>query len=83
MYVVVMCSHLYRSCNRSNSRSVTLILNAKPDVQAIVAQKSLSMVKAQIQSKERERRILELTIRQLATVPAEENARMFKGVGKM
>jgi prefoldin subunit 1 len=41
------------------------------------------MVKAQIQAKERERRILELTIKQLATVPAEEGARMFKGVGKM
>jgi prefoldin subunit 1 len=38
-------------------------------------------VRAQIQGKEKERKILELTTRELATVPTE--GKMYRGVGKM
>ncbi|KAK4689859.1 prefoldin subunit 1, partial [Tremellales sp. Uapishka_1] len=51
--------------------------------QAVQSQRSLSLVKAQIQSKEKERRILQLTIKELDTVPQDEDANMYKGVGKM
>lgn len=56
------------------------------DLQAVQSQKQLSIVKAQIQGKEKERRILQLTMRELAAVPeakSEDDGRMYKGVGKM
>ncbi|KAK6908626.1 prefoldin subunit 1 [Kwoniella mangroviensis CBS 10435] len=49
--------------------------------QAIQSQKQLSIVRAQIQSKEKEKKILSLTVRELDTVP--RNGVMYKGVGKM
>ncbi|EIW71349.1 prefoldin subunit 1 [Tremella mesenterica] len=49
--------------------------------QAINSQRNLSVARAQIQSKEKERRILQLTMKELATVP--EPSKMYKGVGKM
>ncbi|ORX37552.1 Prefoldin [Kockovaella imperatae] len=49
--------------------------------QAVSATRSLSVVRAQIQSRERERKILTLTQRELADVPGE--CKMYKGVGKM
>ena len=55
-------------------------------IQAVQSQKQLSIVKTQIQSKEKERKILTLTMRELSAVPKEtrgEETRMFKGVGKM
>jgi prefoldin subunit 1 len=39
-------------------------------------------VRAQVQNKEKERKILELTMRELDTIPAKED-KMFRGVGKM
>ncbi|WVQ84795.1 hypothetical protein IAT38_006952 [Cryptococcus sp. DSM 104549] len=55
--------------------------------QAITSQKQLSVVRNQINSKEKERRILSLTVRELGAVPAGETesggGRMYKGVGKM
>jgi prefoldin subunit 1 len=50
--------------------------------QAILSQRELSVVRSQIQNKERERKILELTMRELDTIPAAED-KMFRGVGKM
>ncbi|TXT13008.1 hypothetical protein VHUM_01409 [Vanrija humicola] len=50
--------------------------------QAVTAQRQHSLVRAQIQSKEKERKILDLTVRELATVP-QGDTRMFRGVGKM
>ncbi|GMK56570.1 hypothetical protein CspeluHIS016_0304100 [Cutaneotrichosporon spelunceum] len=50
--------------------------------QAVSSQRQLGVVRAQTQAKEKERRILELTMRELDTVPAGEG-RMFRGVGKM
>lgn len=50
--------------------------------QAVTAQRQHSLVRAQIQSKEKERKILDLTVRELATVP-KGDTRMFRGVGKM
>lgn len=50
------------------------------------AQKQLQIVKTQIQSKEKERKILMLTMRELSAVPEKtqgEETRMYKGVGKM
>ncbi|WWC95658.1 hypothetical protein V866_002523 [Kwoniella sp. B9012] len=49
--------------------------------QAIQSQKQLSIVRAQIQSKEKEKKILSLTVRELDTVP--RDGVMYKGVGKM
>lgn len=49
--------------------------------QAVTSQRALAVVKTQIQSKERERKILQLTMRELATVPQE--SRLYTGVGKM
>ncbi|WOO82143.1 Prefoldin subunit 1 [Vanrija pseudolonga] len=51
--------------------------------QAVTAQRQHSLVRAQIQSKEKERKILDLTVRELATVPKSDDTRMFRGVGKM
>ncbi|KAI9638733.1 uncharacterized protein MKK02DRAFT_41755 [Dioszegia hungarica] len=61
--------------------------------QAITSQRALALVRSQIQAKEKDRKILQLTIRQLSTVPAPsgENkgdgagieGQTFKGVGKM
>jgi chaperonin cofactor prefoldin len=54
--------------------------------QAVQSQKQLSIVKTQIQSKEKERKILTLTQRELSAVPERtrgEETRMYKGVGKM
>ncbi|WWD20436.1 hypothetical protein CI109_104912 [Kwoniella shandongensis] len=51
--------------------------------QAISAQKQLSLVRAQIASKEKEKKILTLTVRELGTVPEAKENKMYKGVGKM
>ncbi|WVF68319.1 hypothetical protein IAT40_003084 [Kwoniella sp. CBS 6097] len=51
--------------------------------QAVTSQKQLSIVKAQIASKEKERKILSLTVRELGTVPTDGQSTMYKGVGKM
>ncbi|WRT69863.1 uncharacterized protein IL334_006854 [Kwoniella shivajii] len=51
--------------------------------QAISSQKQLSIVRAQIQSKEKERKILALTTRELGHVPRDDSSTMYKGVGKM
>ncbi|KAK8849805.1 hypothetical protein IAR55_005141 [Kwoniella newhampshirensis] len=51
--------------------------------QAITSQKQLSLVRAQIASKEKERKILTLTVRELATVPNDKENKMYRGVGKM
>ncbi|WWC73856.1 uncharacterized protein I206_107828 [Kwoniella pini CBS 10737] len=50
--------------------------------QAILSQKQLSLVKAQIQSKEKEKKILTLTVRELNYIPKEHEG-LYKGVGKM
>ncbi|ALO69705.1 hypothetical protein CNL06295 [Cryptococcus deneoformans JEC21] len=49
--------------------------------QAITSQKQLAVVKAQITSKEKERRILALQVKELGNVPGDGG--MYKGVGKM
>ncbi|WVW87098.1 hypothetical protein I302_109155 [Kwoniella bestiolae CBS 10118] len=51
--------------------------------QAIQSQKQLSLVRAQIQSKEKEKKILSLTVRELDNVPRDGSGAMYKGVGKM
>ncbi|WWC66049.1 uncharacterized protein I303_108671 [Kwoniella dejecticola CBS 10117] len=50
--------------------------------QAITSQKQLSIVRAQIQSKEKDKKILTLTVRELGYVPKEHDG-LYKGVGKM
>ncbi|KAJ9110577.1 hypothetical protein QFC20_002906 [Naganishia adeliensis] len=50
--------------------------------QAVGSQRSLSIVNAQITSKNREKKILELTTQQLNAIPRAENVKMYKGVGK-
>ncbi|ORY34589.1 Prefoldin [Naematelia encephala] len=50
--------------------------------QAVNSQRALSVVRSQMQSKEKERKILQLTMRELETVPKDED-RMYRGVGKM
>ncbi|KAL7414106.1 Prefoldin [Mrakia frigida] len=47
------------------------------------SQKDLSLVRAQLAGKDREKRVLELTAKQLDQVPKEEGAKMYRGVGKM
>nr|ODN80101.1 prefoldin subunit 1 [Cryptococcus depauperatus CBS 7841] len=49
--------------------------------QAISAQKQLSAVRTQITSKEKERRILALTVKELGNVKGDST--IYKGVGKM
>ncbi|KAE8538392.1 hypothetical protein D1P53_004746 [Cryptococcus gattii VGV] len=49
--------------------------------QAITSQKQLAVVKAQITSKEKERRILALQAKELGNVPGDGG--MYKGVGKI
>ena len=50
--------------------------------QAVVSQRSLNQVNGQISAKSREKRILELTTRQLDAIPAGDDVKMYKGVGK-
>ncbi|KAG7562392.1 hypothetical protein FFLO_02172 [Filobasidium floriforme] len=50
--------------------------------QAVVSQRSLNQVNGQIAAKSREKRILELTTRQLDAIPAGDDVKMYKGVGK-
>ncbi|KAL7419224.1 hypothetical protein Q5752_006061 [Cryptotrichosporon argae] len=50
--------------------------------QAITSQRALSGVRAQVGSKEKERKILQLTMRELEGVPQGEGT-MYRGVGKM
>ncbi|RSH93111.1 hypothetical protein EHS25_007464 [Saitozyma podzolica] len=50
--------------------------------QAITSQRALSLTRAQLQAKEKDRKILQLTARELGTVPKGEEG-MYKGVGKM
>lgn len=56
-------------------------------IQLVRSRKDLSLVTAQIQAKEKERRILQLTSRELGSVPEREEkgdeVKMYKGVGKM
>lgn len=66
-----MC--IYYSCA---NHSITI-----KNKQAITSQKQLAVVKAQITSKEKERRILALQVKELGNVPGD--GRMYKGVGKM
>lgn len=49
--------------------------------QAVISQRSLNVARAQIQAKEKEKKILQLTMRELGTMPPE--SKMYKGVGKM
>ncbi|WWD04427.1 hypothetical protein V865_002496 [Kwoniella europaea PYCC6329] len=58
-----------------------LLILTQIQQQAIQSQKQLSIVRAQIQSKEKEKKILSLTVRELDTVP--RDGVMYKGVGKM
>jgi len=48
----------------------------------MTSQRNLSIVRSQIQSKEKERKILQLTMREILAVP-EGEGKMYKGVGKM
>ncbi|EKC99366.1 hypothetical protein A1Q2_06303 [Trichosporon asahii var. asahii CBS 8904] len=50
--------------------------------QAINGQRQSAIVRAQIQQKEKEKKILELTMRELASVP-EGEGKLYRGVGKM
>ncbi|KAG8929528.1 hypothetical protein FRC02_005469 [Tulasnella sp. 418] len=45
--------------------------------------KALSVSRAQISQKEREKRMLHLTVEELTSMPNDENIKMYKGVGKM
>ncbi|KIY58960.1 prefoldin subunit 1 [Cryptococcus deuterogattii 99/473] len=49
--------------------------------QAITSQKQLAVVKTQITSKEKERRILALQVKELGNIPGDGG--MYKGVGKI
>jgi chaperonin cofactor prefoldin len=51
------------------------------ETRAISAQQEINVVKAQISSKQREMRLLELTSDELGQVPKETN--VYEGVGKM
>lgn len=48
-----------------------------------MAQRNLSVAKAQIQQKEKDRRILQLTIAEIGEMPQSEDIKLYKGVGKM
>jgi hypothetical protein len=52
-------------------------------MQLISSQKELSLTQASIAAKNREKRMLQLTVQDLASVPKEEPVRMYEGVGKM
>jgi hypothetical protein len=52
--------------------------------QAVASQRALSLVRAQIQSKEKERKILSLTMREINAIPKDDSeVKLYKGVGKM
>jgi prefoldin subunit 1 len=48
---------------------------------AVTANRNLNLTKAQIASKERERRILQLTIKEVSSL--EQDVNVYRGVGKM
>jgi hypothetical protein len=52
-------------------------------MQLISSQKELSLTQASIAAKNREKRMLQLTVQDLASVPREEPVKMYEGVGKM
>lgn len=61
---------------------LTLLPSSDDFLQAVVSQRSLNQVNGQIAAKSREKRILELTTRQLDAIPAGDDVKMYKGVGK-
>jgi len=50
---------------------------------AQMSQRNLAVTKAQIQQKEKDRRILQLTIAEIGELPRSEDIKLYKGVGKM
>ena len=41
------------------------------------------MAKAQIQQKEKDRRIVQLTISEIGSLPSSDDIKLYKGIGKM
>lgn len=50
---------------------------------AQMSQRNLAVTKAQIQQKEKDRRILQLTIAEIGELPRSEDIKLYKGIGKM
>jgi len=48
-----------------------------------MSQRNLAVAKAQIQQKEKDRRILQLTIAEIGGLPQSDDVKLYKGVGKM
>ncbi|KAF8323966.1 hypothetical protein DL93DRAFT_2104364 [Clavulina sp. PMI_390] len=65
-----------------NDETLRKIL-AQIQATAHMAQRNLSMSQAQKQQKEKDRRILQLTIAEINEMPKSEDIQMYKGVGKM
>lgn len=50
---------------------------------AQLSQRNLSIARSQIQQKEKDRRIVQLTISEIGAIPRSEDVKLYKGVGKM
>ncbi|KAF9817964.1 hypothetical protein IEO21_03039 [Rhodonia placenta] len=62
-------------------RKVLSSSNYPPQATAVQSQRALNLSKQQIAAKERERRILQLTIEEITSL--KEDVNLYKGVGKM
>jgi len=65
-----------------NDETLRKIL-AQIQATAQLSQRNLALTKAQIQQKEKDRRILQLTIAEISELPRSEDIKLYKGVGKM
>jgi len=71
---------------RHTSRYLTFeICQILAQIQATaqISQRNLAVTKSQIQQKEKDRRILQLTIAEIGELPRSEDIKLYKGVGKM
>ena len=78
----------FSSRSRDRSDSIPIAISFTRGIltvsKAIATQRSLQIVRAQIQSKEKERKILSLTMREIDAIPKDDDeVKMYKGVGKM
>jgi len=65
-----------------NDETLRKIL-AQIQATAQISQRNLAVTKSQIQQKEKDRRILQLTIAEIGELPRSEDIKLYKGVGKM
>jgi prefoldin subunit 1 len=61
----------------------SLQILAQIQATAQMSQRNLAVAKAQIQQKEKDRRITQLTIAEIGELPRSDDIKLYKGVGKM